>query len=113
MKWVVGVETQPMSRLDVGKWRIERKENFMAIRASLRLTLCTVASLFVSGVAFAQETGTTTGPAAGKHVEPSTSTEKRYESDQQRREGGAVGGGGAGVEAMPGTQGGAAAPSGK
>ena len=88
----------------------------MAIRASLRLTLCTVASLFVSGVAFAQETGTTTGPAAGKHVEPSTSTEKRYESDQQRREGGeggAVGGGGAGVEAMPGTQGGAAAPSGK
>jgi len=63
----------------------------MAIRASLRLTLCTVASLFVSGVAFAQETGTTTGPAAGKHVEPSTSTEKRYESDQQRREGGAVG----------------------
>ncbi len=85
----------------------------MAIRASLRLTLCTVASFFVSGVAFAQETGTTTGPAAGKHVEPSTSTEKRYESDQQRREGGAVGGGGAGVEAMPGTQGGAAAPSGK
>ena len=85
----------------------------MAIRASLRLTLCTVASFFVSGVAFAQETGTTTGPAAGKHVEPSTSTEKRYESDQQRREGGAVGGGEAGVEAMPGTQGGAAAPSGK
>ena len=102
MKGVVGVETQPMSRLDVGKWRIERKENFMAIRASLRLTLCTVASLFVSGVAFAQETGTTTGPAAGKHVEPSTSTEKRYESDQQRREGGAVGGGGAGVERCPG-----------
>jgi hypothetical protein len=64
MKGVVGVETQPMSSLDVGKWRIERKENFMAIRASLRLTLCTVASLFVSGVAFAQETGTTTGPAA-------------------------------------------------
>ena len=88
----------------------------MAIRASLRLTFCTVASLFVSGVAFAQETGTTTGPAAGKNVEPSTSTEKRYESDQQRREGGeggAVGGGGAGVEAMPGTQGGAAAPPGK
>src|ERR1019366_7127318 len=85
----------------------------MAIRASLRLTLCTVASLFVSGVAFAQETGTTTGPAAGKNVEPSSSTGKRYESDQQRREGGeggAVGGGGAGVEAMPGTQGGAAAP---
>ena len=31
-----------MSRLDVGKWRIEahrKEENFMAIRASLRLTL--------------------------------------------------------------------------
>lgn len=83
----------------------------MAIPASL--TVFTVASLFMSGVGFAQETGTTTGPSAGKNVEPSTVTEKRYESDQQRLEGGAVGGGRPGVEAMPGTQGGAAGPSGK
>ena len=41
----------------------------MAIHASL--ALCTVASLVVGGVAFAQQTGTTTGPAAGKNVEPS------------------------------------------
>jgi hypothetical protein len=87
------------------------KEHFMAIRASL--TLCTVASLFVGGVAFAQQTGTTTGPAAGKNVEPSTATEKRYESDQERLERGAVGGGRPGVESMPGTQGGAAGQSGK
>jgi hypothetical protein len=81
----------------------------MAIHASL--ALCTVASLFVGGVAFAQQTGTTSGPAAGKTVEPSTATEKRYESDQERLKGGTVGGGGAGVESMPGTQGGAAGQS--
>ena len=40
----------------------------MAIHASL--ALCTVASLVVGGVAFAQQTGTTTGPSAGKNVEP-------------------------------------------
>jgi hypothetical protein len=45
----------------------------MAIYASL--TLCTVASLFVGGVAFAQQTGTTSGSAAGKNVEPSTATQ--------------------------------------
>jgi hypothetical protein len=82
----------------------------MAIHASL--ALCTVASLFVGGgVAFAQQTGTTSGPAAGKTVEPSTGTEKRYESDQERLKGGAVGGGRPGVESMPGTQGGAAGQS--
>jgi hypothetical protein len=87
----------------------------MAIRVSL--TLCTVASLFVGGVAFAQQTGTTSGPATGpaarKNVEPSTATEKRYESDQERLKGGAVGGGKPGVESKPGTQGGAAGQSGK
>ena len=62
----------------------------MVIHASL--ALCTVTSLFVGGVAFAQQTGTTTGPSAGKNVEPSTTTEKGYESEQQRLEGGAVGG---------------------
>ena len=83
----------------------------MAIRASL--TLCTVASLFVGGVAFAQQTGTTSGPAAKKNVEPSTATEKKYESDQERLKGDAVGGGSPGVESMPGTEGGKAGQSGK
>ena len=46
----------------------------MVIHASL--ALCTVTSLFVAGVAFAQQTGTTTGPSAGKNVEPSTATKK-------------------------------------
>jgi hypothetical protein len=63
--------------------------------------------------AFAQQTGTTSGPAAKKNVEPSTATEKRYESDQEHLKGDAVGGGSPGVESMPGTQGGAALPSGK
>lgn len=46
----------------------------MAIFVSL--TLCMVASLFVGGVAFAEQTGTTSGPAAGKNVELSTATQK-------------------------------------
>jgi hypothetical protein len=86
----------------------------MVIHSSL--ALCTVTSLFVGGVAFAQQTGTTTGPSAGKNVEPSTTTEKGYESEQQRLERGAVGGiggGRPGVEAMPGTQGGAEGRPGK
>jgi hypothetical protein len=97
----------------VNGWQ-ERKESFMAIYASL--TLCTVAALFVGGVAFAQQTGTTSGSAAGKNVEPSTATQKKqkkYDSDQQRLEGGAVGGGAPGIEAKPGVEGGAAPQSGK
>jgi hypothetical protein len=62
---------------------------------------------------FAQQTGTTSGPAAKKNVEPSTATEKKYESDQERLKGDAVGGGSPGVESMPGTEGGKAGQSGK
>jgi hypothetical protein len=83
----------------------------MAIHGSL--TLCTVASLFVGGVAFAQQTGTTTGPAAGTNVEPSTATQKKNESDPRRPEGGPAGGGHPGVEAKPGVEGGAAPQPGK
>src|ERR1019366_846671 len=59
----------------------------------------------VSGVALAHQAGTTTGPSAGKNVEPTTATEKSYESEQQRLERGAVGGiggGRPGVEASRG-----------
>jgi hypothetical protein len=87
----------------------------MAIRASL--TLCAIASLLVGGVAFAQQPGTTTGPAVGKNVEPNTATQKSYESEQQRLErrsaGGGIGGGRPGIEAMPGTQGGPEGQPGK
>ena len=83
----------------------------MVIRAFL--TLCMGASLFIGGVALAQQSGTTSGPSAGKNVEPSTATEKRYESDQERLKGDAVGGGSPGVESMPGTEGGKAGQSGK
>ena len=84
----------------------------MAVRASLRL--CLVASVFVGSVAFAQQTGTTSGPAAGKNVEPSTATQKKNESEPQRPEGGGpVGGGKPGVEAKPGVEGGAAPQPGK
>jgi hypothetical protein len=51
----------------------------MAVHASL--TLCMVASLFVGAIAFAQQTGTTSGPAAGKNVEPSTATQKKDDSE--------------------------------
>ncbi len=40
------------------------------------LTLCMGASLFIGGVALAQQAGATSGPSAGKNVEPSTATEK-------------------------------------
>jgi hypothetical protein len=83
----------------------------MAIHASV--ILCTVVSLFVGSVALAQQTGTTSGPAAGKNVEPSTATQKKNESEPQRPEGGPVGGGKPGVEAKPGVEGGAAPRPGK
>lgn len=78
----------------------------MAIHASLALR--TVASLFAGGVAFARQTGTTSGSAAGKDVEPSPATEKKHESGQRRLKGGQAGGGRPGVEGMPLHEGGAA-----
>jgi hypothetical protein len=104
-----------MSRLEV--WYMAHKKGrsyFMVIRASM--VLCTVMSLFVGGVTLAQQAGTTSGPAAGTNVESTTATQKSYESEQQRLERGAVGGiggGRPGVEAMPGTQGGAEGRPGK
>jgi hypothetical protein len=80
----------------------------MAFRAFL--TLCLGASLFIGGVALAQQGGTTSGPSAGKNVEPSTATEKKYEGTQK---GPAAAAGEPGVEAKPGTEGGKAAQPGK
>ena len=82
----------------------------MAVRT---LTLCTFVSLLVGGIAVAGQPGDTSGPAAGKNVEPSTATQKKDDSDQQRPEGGPVGGGKPGVEAKPGVEGGAAPQPGK
>jgi hypothetical protein len=81
-------------------------------------TTLVASGLVFAAPAFAQQTGATSGPATGpaaakKSVEPSTVTEKRYESDEERLKGGAVGGGRPGVESMPGTEGGKAGQSGK
>jgi hypothetical protein len=80
----------------------------MVIRAFL--TLCMGASLFIGGVALAQQSGTTSGPSAGKNVEPSTATEKKYEGKQN---GAPAAAGDPGVEAKPGTEGGKAEQPGK
>jgi hypothetical protein len=77
------------------------------------LTLCMGASLFIGGVVLAQQPGATSGPAAGKNVEPSTATEKKYEGKQQTGKGAPAAAGSTGVEAKPGTEGGKAERPGK
>ena len=77
------------------------------------LTLCMGGSLFVGGVALARRSGSTSGPSAGKNVEPSTATEKKYEGKQQPGKGAPAAAGDPGVEAKPGTEGGKAEQPGK
>jgi hypothetical protein len=55
--------------------RQEGKNRQMIFRAFP--TLCMGGSLFVGGVAVARRPGSTSGPSAGKNVEPSTATEKK------------------------------------
>ena len=62
---------------------------------------------------FAQQTGTTSGPAAKKNVEPSTATEKKYEGKHAPGTGAPAAAGDPGVEAKPGTEGGKAGQPGK
>jgi hypothetical protein len=77
----------------------------MAIRISL--TLCTIAFLFSSGIAFAEQPGSTTGPAAGRNVEPSTAIQKENSGDSGAQ-GAPTAAGSPGVEAKPGSEGGKA-----
>ncbi|HEY8070768.1 MAG TPA: hypothetical protein VIE47_02220 [Methylocystis sp.] len=77
------------------------------------LTLCIGAAVVMGGVALAQQGGATSGPAAGKNVEPSTATEKKYEGRQESGKGAPAAVGSPGVEAKPGTQGGKAEQPGK
>jgi hypothetical protein len=70
------------------------------------------ACLLASGVAFAQQPGSTSGPAAGKNVEPSTATQKKNSAEPQDRGASSSAAGAPGVEAKPGTEGGRA-PAGK
>ena len=51
------------------------------------LTFCMGAAVFMGGVALAQQGGATSGPAAGKNVEPSTAIEKKYEGQATVRQG--------------------------
>jgi hypothetical protein len=82
-----------------------RKENEMAIRISL--TLGMIAFLFASGVAFAEQPGSITGPAAGTNVEPSTAVQKENK-DNSGVQGAPTAAGSPGVEAKPGSEGGKA-----
>ncbi|VFU08171.1 conserved exported protein of unknown function [Methylocella tundrae] len=74
---------------------------------SLRLlTGISAAALLFGGVAIAQTSGTTSGTAAGKNVEPSAATQKQEgrSADEMQTPSGA---GAPGVEAKPGSQSGA------
>jgi len=71
------------------------------------------ASLFICVAALAHQSGTTSGPSAGKNVEPSTATEKKYEGKHKPGTGAPAAAGDPGVEAKPGTEGGKAAQPGK
>ncbi len=65
------------------------------------------ATLLLGGVAFAQDLGTSTGPAAGKNVEPNAAIQKQEGRSVETK--GMTGAGGApGVEAKPGSEAGAA-----
>ena len=77
----------------------------MAIRISL--SLCTMAFLFASGIAIAEQPGSATGPAAGTNVEPSTAIQKEN-SDTSGAQGAPTAAGSPGVEAKPGSEGGKA-----
>jgi len=70
------------------------------------------ACLLASGVAFAQQPGSTSGPAAGTNVEPSTAIQKENSAGSQGRGAPSPAAGAPGVEAKPGTEGGGA-PAGK
>jgi hypothetical protein len=74
-------------------------------------TLCTIASFFLSVAALAQQqSGNTSGSAAGKNVVPSTVVEKQYEdrsnvSEQEKQLGaGSRATGAPGIEGKPGAQ---------
>jgi hypothetical protein len=101
------VRSEQMPGADVTEGGVEGKERFMAFRAFL--TLCMSVSLLVGGAALARQNGTTSGPAAGKNVEPSTVTEKKYDN-KAADQASSVGAGSPGVEAKPGTEGGKAGP---
>jgi hypothetical protein len=71
------------------------------------------ACLLASGVAFAQQAGNTSGPAAGTNVEPSTAIQKDNSAGSGSQDQGSGAAAGApGAEAKPGTEGGRV-PTGK
>jgi hypothetical protein len=80
----------------------------MAIR--IFLATCGSACLLASGVAFAQQAGSTSGPGAGTNVEPSTAIQKENSGALGAKDKGAssTAAGAPGVEAHPGSEGGRA-----
>lgn len=74
----------------------------------LIITLCAVASLAASGAVFAQQQpGETSGPAAGKNVDPTTVIQKKNEG-RSSVEDTRPSAGMPGVEGKPGTESGRA-----
>lgn len=74
---------------------------------SLRfLTTLSAATLLLGGVAIAQTSGTTTVPATGKNVEPSTAIQKEEGRSAEEMKA-PMGAGAPGVEAKPGSEAGA------
>jgi hypothetical protein len=80
----------------------------MAIR--FFLAICGSACLLASAVAFAQQAGSTSGPAAGTNVEPSIAIQKENSGAMGAKDKGAssTAAGAPGVEAHPGSEGGRA-----
>ncbi len=83
------------------------------MRNHIHLTALAISALVISGTALAQQqSGSTSGPAAGKPVEPPTVVEKKYEGRSgMNPETGNPAAGMPGVEAKPGTEGGKVSPN--
>lgn len=82
------------------------------------IALAALTSLFLGGVALAEQKGETSGPAAGKNVLPTTVIQKMYEKRSSSTQGvpssalveSGASAGYPGVEGMPGTESGQAPP---
>jgi hypothetical protein len=100
---------EPIPRILV-KGVHNKEEHFMSVRSFAKLFPLLL--LFFGGLAFAQQPGSTTGPASGKNVEPSTAIQKentgRPSAAGEELQGYPNAAGAPGVEGKPGAESGAA-----
>ena len=78
----------------------------MSMSKRFLIALCS-ASLLLGGIAVAQTSGSSSGPAAGKNVEPSAAVQKKKAHKKKAP----MGAGAPGAESKPGSKGGAAPKS--